>query len=135
MEKSETARSNLEQLSAAGIKIALDDFGSGYANYRTLLDLPVDVLKVDRSLISTINDRPHLIDFLVSIIHMAKALGASTVCEGIETEEERILAKALGFDALQGFLISRPIGLDRLRNAIQLQDKNPVQVARRRQTG
>ena len=135
MEKSQTARSNLEQLSAAGIKIALDDFGSGYANYRTLLDLPVDVLKVDRSLISTINDRPHLIDFLVSIIHMAKALGASTVCEGIETEEERILAKALGFDALQGFLISRPIGLDRLRNAIQLQDKNPVQVARRRQTG
>lgn len=126
MEKSQTARSNLEELSAAGIKIALDDFGSGYANYRTLLDLPVNVLKVDRSLINTINERPHLIDFLVSIIHMAKALGASTVCEGIATEEEKILAGTLGFDALQGFLLSRPVGLVPLRKAIQLQDQYPI---------
>lgn len=126
MEKSQTARSNLEELSAAGIKIALDDFGSGYANYRTLLDLPVNILKVDRSLINTINDKPHLINFLISIIHMAQALGASTVCEGIETEEEKILAETLGFDALQGFLMSRPIGLDGLRRAIHLQEENPA---------
>jgi diguanylate cyclase (GGDEF)-like protein len=124
MEKSQTARSNLEELSAAGIKIALDDFGRGYANYRTLLDLPVNVLKVDRSLINTINDRPHLIDFLVSIIHMAKALGASTVCEGIATEAEKILARTLGFDALQGFLLSRPVSLGALRKAIHLQHEN-----------
>ena len=121
MEKSQTARDNLAELSAAGIKIALDDFGSGYANYRTLLDLPVNILKVDRSLINTINDKPHLIDFLVSILHMAQALGASTVCEGIETEEEKVIAQTLGFDALQGFLLSKPIGIDGLRSAILLQ--------------
>jgi len=132
MEKSQTARENLAELSAAGIKIALDDFGSGYANYRTLLDLPVNVLKVDRSLINTINDKPHLIDFLVSILHMAQALGASTVCEGIETEEEKILARTLGFDALQGFLISRPISVDDLREAIQPQAQTPASIERRR---
>ena len=121
MEKSQTARNNLAELSAAGIKIALDDFGSGYANYRTLLDLPINVLKVDRSLINTINDKPHLIDFLVSILHMAQALSASTVCEGIETEEEKVIAQTLGFDALQGFLISRPIDIDDLCNAIRRQ--------------
>lgn len=132
MEKSQTARSNLAELSAAGIKIALDDFGSGYANYRTLLDLPVNVLKVDRSLISTINDKPHLIDFLVSIIHMAKALGASTVCEGIETEEEKILAETLGFDALQGYLLSKPISLDGLRRMIQLQEEDRALIEPRR---
>ncbi len=124
MEKSQTARNNLEELNAAGIKIALDDFGSGYANYRTLLDLPVNVLKVDRSLINTINDKPHLIDFLVSILHMAQALGASTVCEGIETKEEKILAETLGFDALQGFLVSKPIGIADLTKAIQFQKEN-----------
>ena len=134
MEKSRTARSNLEQLSAAGIRIALDDFGRGYANYRTLLDLPINVLKVDRSLINTITDRPHLIDFLVSIIHMAKALGASTVCEGIETEEEKILAETLGFDALQGFLISRPVGLARLRTAIELDGEKQTLVEQQRRT-
>ena len=132
MEKSQTARDNLAELSAAGIKIALDDFGSGYANYRTLLDLPVNVLKVDRSLINTINVKPHLIDFLVSILHMAHALGASTVCEGIETEEEKTLAETLGFDALQGFLISRPISIDRLRKAIEHQEKNRALIERRR---
>ena len=134
MEKSRTARSNLEQLSAAGIRIALDDFGRGYANYRTLLDLPINVLKVDRSLINTITDRPHLIDFLVSIIHMAKALGASTVCEGIETEEEKILAETLGFDALQGFLISRPVGLAQLRTAIELDGEKQTLVEQQRRT-
>ncbi len=132
MEKSQTARDNLAELSAAGIKIALDDFGSGYANYRTLLDLPVNVLKVDRSLINTINDKPHLIDFLVSILHMAQALGASTVCEGIETEEEKILARTLGFDALQGFLISRPISVNDLREAIQPQAATQASIGRRR---
>lgn len=132
MEKSQTARSNLEELNSAGIKIALDDFGRGYANYRTLLDLPVNVLKVDRSLINKISDKPHLIDFLVSILHMAQALGASTVCEGIETKEEKVLAETLGFDALQGFLISRPVGIDGLRKAIQLQEDNRIVIQRRR---
>tara|TARA_R110002124_G_scaffold68246_7_gene184930 strand:- start:3080 stop:4885 length:1806 start_codon:yes stop_codon:yes gene_type:complete len=132
MDKSQTARDNLAELSVAGIKIALDDFGSGYANYRTLLDLPVNVLKVDRSLINTINVKPHLIDFLVSILHMAYALGASTVCEGIETEEEKTLAETLGFDALQGFLISRPISIGRLRKAIERQEKDRATIERRR---
>lgn len=132
MEKSQAARNNLEILSAAGTRIALDDFGSGYANYRTLLDLPVNVLKVDRSLISTINEKPHLIDFLVSIIHMARALGASTVCEGIETKEEKILAGTLGFDALQGFLLSRPVDLDALTTVIRLQKKDWALNKRRR---
>lgn len=67
---------------------------------------------------------------------MAKALGASTVCEGIATEEEKILAGTLGFDALQGFLLSRPVSLAPLRKAIQLQNENLVlNQARVRKTG
>ncbi|MBQ0771399.1 MAG: EAL domain-containing protein, partial [Sphingomonadales bacterium] len=76
--------------------------------------------------------KPHLIDFLVSILHMAYALGASTVCEGIETEEEKTLAETLGFDALQGFLISRPISIGRLRKAIERQEKDRATIERRR---
>ncbi len=121
MERSATARSNLEELSTAGVKIALDDFGSGYANYRTLLDLPVSVLKVDRSLISSIDDKPHLIDFLISIIQMARALNAQTVCEGIETNEEMSLATTLGFDALQGFLLGKPFTREELEEAMKTQ--------------
>lgn len=120
MDNSPIARKNLNQLSNTGIRIALDDFGSGYANYRTLLDLPISVLKVDRSLISIIDEKPHLIEFLVSIINMARALDAKTVCEGIETLNEMELARAMGFDALQGFLIGKPMSLDELTSALYL---------------
>lgn len=129
MDKSATARSNLNRLSGSGIKIALDDFGSGYANYRTLLDLPINVLKVDRSLISTINEKPHLVEFLTSIVNMARALGASTICEGIETKNEKRLAQSLGFDSLQGFLVGKPVALSELRAALAKREITAQKIA------
>ncbi|MGF7173843.1 putative bifunctional diguanylate cyclase/phosphodiesterase [Azospirillum doebereinerae] len=99
----------LNRLRALGVRIAIDDFGTGYSSLAYLRQLPVDVLKIDRSFV---NDLPHAPDIASTVIGLAQRLGLSTVAEGVETvEQQRWLAEA-GCDHLQGYLISRPLSAD-----------------------
>lgn len=98
----------VEQLHDIGCRICIDDLGSGFSALSYVRDLPVDVLKVDRSLISNLVNDGYDRAVVEAICEMAKAMGIVTVAEGIESPE--ILAKvtALGFDIGQGYLFGRP---------------------------
>ena len=106
------ARANIERLSQAGVMIALDDYGTGFSNLRALLDLPLDKLKIDRSLIQGIGTNNKVADLLTSIMQLADTLKVSVVAEGIETNLQSAFVTSVGCDLLQGFLFSRPLSYD-----------------------
>src|SRR5690606_40486630 len=90
--------------------VALDDFGTGYASLTHLQQLPVDVIKIDRSFIEKIDptdlEATTVID---AVVQMAKRLGIQTVAEGVETWEQVRYLKASGCSIVQGYLFSPPI--------------------------
>lgn len=99
----------LNRLRSLGVRIAIDDFGTGYSSLAYLRQLPVDVLKIDRSFVT---DLPHAPDIASTVIGLAQRLFLATVAEGVETvEQQRWLAEA-GCNCLQGYLISRPLSAD-----------------------
>lgn len=105
----EQAGATLRALKAAGMGIALDDFGGGFCNFRYLKLLPLDALKLDRSMIDGIESDPRDRAVLRAIVALACALGLSVVAEGIESEAQRAIAAAEGCALYQGFLRSRPL--------------------------
>lgn len=105
-------KQQFEQIGNAGIQIALDDFGSGFSSVTHLIDLPFDVLKLDRVLIKDIDQNPRNQALVAGIIEMAKRLNMEIVAEGIETEGEKRIATELGCHYLQGYFISKPLPLE-----------------------
>jgi EAL domain-containing protein (putative c-di-GMP-specific phosphodiesterase class I) len=102
----------LERLAASGVHIALDDFGSGFCNFGYLKRLPLDALKLDRSMVEGIADNPRDLAVLRGIVAMAGALGLEVVAEGIESEAQLAVVRAEGCKAYQGFLRARPLSAD-----------------------
>lgn len=105
----EAAQTNLEQLNAAGVKIALDDYGTGFSNLRALLDLPLDKLKLDQSLVRALGTSNKVGNLLISIMELAKALDVRVVAEGIETRLQSSFITSIGCDLMQGYLFSPPL--------------------------
>lgn len=105
----EVARA-LQPLKAAGVTIALDDFGSGYSNFRYLKLLPIDKLKLDRSMVEGIAEDPRDLAVLRAITAMAKALELRVVAEGVEEEAQHSVLRDEGIEYFQGFLRSVPLG-------------------------
>lgn len=91
-----------------GVKIAIDDFGAGYSPLGHLRDLPVDVLKIDRSLIADIDSDEGAQQIVRGIIGFARSLGLALVAEGVERDEELAFLRAEGIDMVQGWLTGRP---------------------------
>jgi len=108
-----TVAGELERLRKLGIRVAIDDFGTGYTSLAHLQHLTVDELKIDRSFIEQLSSdvQSPLVRMVTELGHQ---LGVSVVAEGIETDEQRALLTAIGCDALQGFLIARPLTLEHL---------------------
>ncbi len=108
----------LEELRAAGVRIALDDFGIGYSSFGRLAELPVDILKVDKSFICALT-RPRvpaqlmqvrrILSTLVSLSHLCKF---TTIAEGVETPAALEAVRELGFDQSQGYLHSPAVSAD-----------------------
>lgn len=103
------ARRNLTLLSEAGVSVALDDYGTGFSNLRALLDLPLDKLKIDSSLIEDIDTHERMVDLLASIMQLAATLGVRVVAEGVETEAQAALVEGAGCHLMQGYLFSKPL--------------------------
>jgi diguanylate cyclase (GGDEF)-like protein len=97
----------LHELRSLGVAIALDDFGAGYSSLGTLTELPVDILKIDRSFLSRL-PAPNAIGVVRAIIEMAGHLGIDTVAEGVEGEAAASLLRELGCGFAQGFHFGRP---------------------------
>jgi diguanylate cyclase (GGDEF)-like protein/PAS domain S-box-containing protein len=105
----ERIQADIARLRAAGIKVSIDDFGTGFSSLSYLHQVPVDTLKLDKSFVDTITTSPQQHDLVRGILQMASTLSLAVVAEGIETEaEHRLLAEA-GCAYGQGFLFSRPL--------------------------
>lgn len=103
------AATSLGALAKLGVRVALDDFGAGFCNFRYLKLLPLDYLKLDRSMIDGIAADPRDLAVLRAIVAMAGALGLAVIAEGIETETQRALIAAEGCRYYQGFLRAQPM--------------------------
>lgn len=95
-------------LHALGVRIALDDFGSGYSNLGYLQKFPLDKLKIDRSFVSALGQSANGGVIIQAIVALGRALGMTVLVEGVETEEQRVLLRLAGCDEMQGFLFARP---------------------------
>jgi diguanylate cyclase (GGDEF)-like protein len=107
--RNDSVLQSLRRLKNLGVKVALDDFGSGYSSLSYLRRFPFDTLKIDRDFVSDMNGNPEAEAILVSIIQLGKALGMTIVAEGIETEEQLRFLQAHDCSRLQGYYISRPL--------------------------
>ncbi len=103
------AQTILEELHAGGLRIAIDDFGTGYSSLARLRDMPVDVLKIDRSFVSGVDTDPQNQSIVSAFIELARGLGLTTLAEGIETEGELAFVQERGCVLGQGFLFSKAV--------------------------
>lgn len=98
----------LAPLRRAGLRIAIDDAGAGFASMRHIVELKPDVIKLNRKVITDINANTGLRALGAAMVRFAGDIGASLIAEGIETEAELDALRALGMDAGQGYLLGRP---------------------------
>ncbi len=98
----------LAGLRAGGLRLAVDDAGSGYASFRHILKLKPDVIKLDQSLIRDIDHEPGSRALAAALITFAAATGSVVVAEGVETEHELATLRELGVHTVQGYLLGRP---------------------------
>jgi diguanylate cyclase (GGDEF)-like protein len=107
----------IEDLHGLGVRIALDDFGSGYSNLGYLQRFPLDKLKIDRSFVTALGTSANGGVIVQAIVALGRALGLTVVVEGVETEQQRVLLRLAGCDEMQGYLFARPApakAIDRL---------------------
>jgi diguanylate cyclase (GGDEF)-like protein len=99
----------VRELHALGLRIALDDFGSGYSSLSRLREMPVATLKIDRAFMRDVPERPEAAAVVTAILALARALGRTAVAEGVETEEQRAFLAEQGCPLAQGFLFGHPV--------------------------
>jgi EAL domain-containing protein (putative c-di-GMP-specific phosphodiesterase class I) len=105
----EVATGTLLALRGLGIDVHLDDFGTGYSSLSYLQRFPVDVLKIDRSFISTPGAGVGNPEIVQTITSLAQSLGLKTTAEGVETREQLDRLRAMGCTHAQGYLFARPL--------------------------
>jgi diguanylate cyclase (GGDEF)-like protein len=113
------SRRHIERLAAKGVRIALDDFGTGYSNLRALMHLPIQTVKLDRSLISDIAKDARVAKLVGSMLHAARALDVRIVAEGVEEEAQAIILRAAGCDRMQGYWFARPMPADQMAEVLR----------------
>jgi EAL domain-containing protein (putative c-di-GMP-specific phosphodiesterase class I) len=112
LESASIQHDNLQGLRRLGIRIALDDFGTGYSALAYLKRFPIDIIKIDRSFISGMEEQRYDTALIQAILAMAKGMDLDLVAEGIETAGQRQLLRLLGCHYGQGFLFARPAPAD-----------------------
>jgi EAL domain-containing protein (putative c-di-GMP-specific phosphodiesterase class I) len=108
VQRLEDAKSVLRALRNVGVRIALDDFGTGYSGLYHLRELELDTIKIDRSFVGQMLDKPDEARMVKAMLSLSRALGLKTTAEGIESEAALELLMKLGCDAGQGYLFGRP---------------------------
>ena len=98
----------ISDLHGLGVRVAFDDFGSGYSNLGYLQRFLLDKLKIDRSFVSALGRSSNGGVIIQAIVALGRALGLSVLVEGVETEHQRVLLRLAGCDEMQGFLFAKP---------------------------
>jgi EAL domain-containing protein (putative c-di-GMP-specific phosphodiesterase class I) len=111
--------SDLIELKAIGVKLAIDDFGTGYSSLSYLRELPIDVLKIDKSFVDGIAVSEQRRALAEGIVHIARTLQLEVVAEGIESEVQRDLLIAMGCQFGQGYLLAMPMAAQQAETLVQ----------------
>lgn len=118
----------LDKLAGLGIDISIDDFGTGYSSLLYLKRLPATELKIDRGFIRDLAQGSNDSSIVAAIIALGRSLNLHIVAEGVETEEQQTYLTVLGCDAMQGYLMGRPMTPDQFMDAIRTAALAPTQV-------
>ncbi len=111
-DSAELAARVLHEVRALGVSIAIDDFGTGHSSFARLRALPVDRLKIDRSFVAALDPGAASRSIAGAMVAMGGSLGLHVVAEGVETEPQLEVLRALGCDTAQGYLFARPLPAD-----------------------
>jgi diguanylate cyclase (GGDEF)-like protein len=109
----------IDRLNAIGVRLAIDDLGTGQSSLASLRRFPVERIKLDRSLLADAPGDPPAEAIVSSCVEIAHAIGATVVAEGVETHDQWMFAFSVGCDAAQGYLIGRPMPGDQLLEFLQ----------------
>jgi PAS domain S-box-containing protein/diguanylate cyclase (GGDEF)-like protein len=109
---------DLELLRRLGVRIAVDDFGTGWSSLAYLVGLPIDVLKMDRQFLADVETDPQRRALCASVLHLGNSLGHAVIVEGVETQAELQLLRDMGHRFIQGFLLARPLDAATLRRRL-----------------
>lgn len=102
----------IEELRRAGFAVAIDDFGTEYANLSLLTAVDFDVLKLDKTMVDDVADNPKTRRIVKTIAQLCREMGIKLIAEGIEKEEQLTALKGCGVELVQGYLFSRPIPIE-----------------------
>jgi diguanylate cyclase (GGDEF)-like protein/PAS domain S-box-containing protein len=108
----------LGSLKEKGFGLSIDDFGTGYSSLSYLADLPFDILKIDISFVRKMLADKHSRYIVETIIYLSKKLNMQSIAEGVETVEQFNLLKELGCDYIQGFLLSKPLEIEKFKTML-----------------
>lgn len=114
----------LDAVKQLGVRVAIDDFGTGESSLSQLAQLPVDVLKLDQTVIAQLAQHPRGTELTNGIVALAHAIGLDTVAEGIETTAQAIALRASGCRFAQGYLFSRPLRPDALADLLRTPEQS-----------
>ncbi len=120
--KGSGAFDSLTKLESGGVNIALDDFGVGYSNLSSLKNLPINLIKIDKTLVDAIDCDVRTLELFKSIVAMSKRLGYRVLAEGVETAEVFDIVKASGCDGVQGYFFSKPVEADEIPRILNRKD-------------
>ncbi len=115
----DSAKEVLEKLRTEGLRIALDDYGTGYAGLSHIKTLPVYALKIDRSFIRDIRNDNSDAMIVASTVSLARNLGLKVIAEGVESKEQLMHLKVIGCDQVQGFYLQRPVSAEQIEPVLQ----------------
>jgi EAL domain-containing protein (putative c-di-GMP-specific phosphodiesterase class I) len=121
-----TARQVLKSLRAAGTRIVMDDFGTGFSSLYHLRELHFDKLKIDRSFVQNIASSSESGVIVRAIMGMSQGLGLVVIAEGIETTEQAVAILKIGAQQAQGFLFSRPLPIGEVHRLLKASDQRAM---------
>jgi len=126
LQDDEATATLMRELRAMGMGIALDDFGTGYSSLSYLARYPLDVLKLDRSLVRDLTDDHNARGIATAVISMAHTLGLRVVAEGVDQQEQLSFLREQGCDELQGFLFAGALEPDEIASRLKPEDDVPL---------
>jgi EAL domain-containing protein (putative c-di-GMP-specific phosphodiesterase class I) len=114
-QEAERASRAIERLADMGVKVSIDDFGTGFSSLQHLQRLPVRALKIDDSFVRQAHRRIEARSIARAIIAIANSFGLEVIAEGVESDEELVAMQELGCHAVQGYLVARPLRPEKVR--------------------
>jgi diguanylate cyclase len=119
VDDSTSSTRTLEQLTALKVKIAIDDFGTGYSSLSYLHSFPVDTIKIDQSFVQKLDESTTSNALVRTVVDLARAVGGTTVAEGVENQRQLDVLSELRCDLVQGFFFSRPLSASDFADLLQ----------------